>query len=63
MLILTRRIDEAIEIGGGIRIVLLDAREGRAKIGVEAPDNVEIRRQESPKPKRNARKEREPNDL
>ena len=63
MLILTRRIDEAIEIGGGIKIVLLDAREGRAKIGIEAPNDVEIRRPESPKPKRNARKEREPNDL
>ena len=62
MLILTRKVGESIEIGDGVKVTLFEIRGDRAKIGIEAPNDVEIRRPESPKPKRNARKEREPND-
>lgn len=46
MLILTRRPLEKIVINGNIVITLVDVGNGRAKIGVEAPPEVGIWRQE-----------------
>lgn len=63
MLILTRKVNESIYIGEGVRVTLFEIRGDRAKIGVDAPDDVEIKRPECPKPKRNARTVKEPNDL
>ena len=63
MLILTRKVGESIDIGDGVKVTLFEIREGRIKIGVDAPQNVRIDRSEQPKSQRNARKEREPNDL
>ena len=46
MLVLTRRVGEEIVIGGNIRVTVLDAGVGRVRIGVTAPPDVRVDRQE-----------------
>ena len=46
MLILTRKIDEEIKIGSEISIKVLSISEGQGKLGIAAPNNVEIFRGE-----------------
>lgn len=46
MLILTRRPGDAIVIDGGIRIVILEADARGVRIGIEAPPNIGIVREE-----------------
>ena len=46
MLILARKIDEKIKIGNDITITLIDVHGDQVKIGVEAPKNVRVFRQE-----------------
>ena len=46
MLVLTRRLGEQIVIANNIRITVVGVGPGRVKIGIEAPDNVRIDRQE-----------------
>lgn len=46
MLVLTRRPGEQIVIAGNIRLTVVNIGPGRVKIGIEAPDNVRVDRQE-----------------
>lgn len=48
MLVLTRRIDENIVIGdeGDIRVRVLGIRGNQVKIGIEAPKDVSVHREE-----------------
>lgn len=46
MLILTRKLGENIRIGDNIRIVILDIKGGQVKIGIEAPPNISVHREE-----------------
>lgn len=46
MLVLSRKDNEAITIGNDIRIVLIEAKDGRAKIGIDAPTGIAILREE-----------------
>ncbi|MCK5921202.1 MAG: carbon storage regulator CsrA [Methylococcales bacterium] len=46
MLILTRRIDEKILIGDDIVLCVLDIEGSRVKLGLEAPRDVTILREE-----------------
>lgn len=46
MLILSRKVDEKIKIGDNIIITLIEVRGDQVKIGVEAPKNVKVFRQE-----------------
>ena len=46
MLILTRRPNECIRIAGRIRVTLLGFKGGQARVGIEAPDNVAVDREE-----------------
>ncbi len=46
MLILSRRAGEAIVVGSNIRIVLLACDRGGARIGIQAPADVGIQREE-----------------
>ena len=46
MLILSRKVDEKIKIGDNITITLIEVRGDQVKIGVEAPNNVKVFRQE-----------------
>ena len=46
MLILNRRPGEAILIDGGIRIVVLQSDRRGVRLGIEAPQEVNIQREE-----------------
>lgn len=46
MLALTRKKDEAIVINGNIKIQILDIIDGKVKLGIEAPKEVTIHREE-----------------
>jgi carbon storage regulator len=46
MLVLTRKISESILIGRDVRITVLAISGGKVKIGIEAPDRVDIVRLE-----------------
>ena len=46
MLILTRKIDEEIKIGSGITIRIISISENTVKIGIDAPQNIQIVRTE-----------------
>ncbi|MBN2690109.1 MAG: carbon storage regulator CsrA [Gammaproteobacteria bacterium] len=46
MLILTRKIGESVIIGDDIQIRMLSVSGGQAKIGIEAPRNVSVHRDE-----------------
>jgi carbon storage regulator len=46
MLVLTRRLGEAITIGDNIRIVVVDISGHQVKLGIDAPKDIEIYREE-----------------
>jgi carbon storage regulator len=46
MLVLTRRQGESIIIGDGIKLTVVSVGPGRVKIGITAPPNVRIDREE-----------------
>ena len=46
MLILTRKKDEAIRIGNNIYIKVVDVSGSQVKIGIEAPSDIPIFREE-----------------
>lgn len=46
MLVLTRRKDEEIIINGNISIKVLSVKGNRVRLGVEAPDDVQVNRAE-----------------
>ena len=48
MLVLSRKIGERIFIEPGIEISVVEVRGGKVRIGVEAPEEIQIRRVPSP---------------
>lgn len=46
MLVLTRRIGEAIIIGDDVRVIVLESRSGQVKLGIEAPRSLGVVREE-----------------
>ena len=46
MLVLSRQLDESIMIGDDIVITLVDIRGDKIRLGIAAPPNVPIHRQE-----------------
>lgn len=46
MLILSRKIDEKIKIGDDITLTIIEIHGDQVKIGVDAPKNVKVYRQE-----------------
>lgn len=46
MLILTRRIGESLNIGDEIKITLLGIKGNQVRIGIEAPRDVQVHREE-----------------
>ena len=46
MLILTRKINETIMIGDRIEISIVDIKGDQVKVGIKAPRNVKVYRQE-----------------
>jgi len=46
MLVLTRQLGQEIVIGGNIRIMVVDVRGDRVRIGIDAPQSVRVDRRE-----------------
>lgn len=46
MLVLSRRADECIVINGNIRVKILNIKAGRVRLGIDAPSDVHIDREE-----------------
>jgi carbon storage regulator len=54
MLILSRREGEALVIGTDVTIVILGVRGRQVRVGIDAPQSINIRRKEiCPSPRRN----------
>jgi carbon storage regulator len=47
MLVLTRRISETPLIGPDITVAVLDVKGNKVRIGIVAPNEMKVRRQES----------------
>jgi carbon storage regulator len=46
MLVLTRKLGENIRIGDSVKITVLEVRSGQVKLGIEAPPDVKVHREE-----------------
>lgn len=46
MLVLTRRLGESITIGDNIKVTVVDIDGNQIKLGIEAPRDIEIYREE-----------------
>ncbi len=46
MLILTRKKEESIIINGNIEIIVSDIEDGKVKLGIKAPKDIDIHRKE-----------------
>ncbi len=46
MLVLTRKKDESIVIDDNIEITVIGSEDGKVKLGISAPKNIEIHRKE-----------------
>ena len=46
MLVLTRKLGEKIQIGDDISIVIMEVKGKQVKLGIEAPSNIKIHREE-----------------
>lgn len=46
MLVLTRKLNESIVIGDSIEVMVLEIRDNHVKLGIKAPRDVSVHRQE-----------------
>lgn len=46
MLVLSRKLNESVMIGDDVEVVVLDVKEGVVKLGIKAPREVAVHRQE-----------------
>lgn len=46
MLVLSRKVNERIIIGGNIEVHVVDIRGGKVRLGISAPDDVAVHRHE-----------------
>ncbi len=46
MLVLSRKAEESMFIGDNIKITVLDIRGGQVRIGITAPQDIKIHREE-----------------
>lgn len=46
MLVISRRKDEGIVIGDDIRLTIVEVRGGRVRIGIDAPKEISVNREE-----------------
>jgi carbon storage regulator len=46
MLILTRRVGETLMIGDGVEVTVLGVKGGQVRIGVQAPREIAVHREE-----------------
>ena len=62
MLVLSRKIGERIKIGENIWVTIVDADRGKSRIGIEAPIEIEIYREELLDPSERHPKYEEPEE-
>ncbi|MDD5434010.1 MAG: carbon storage regulator CsrA [Nitrospira sp.] len=46
MLILTRKSGEGIRVGDEIKVVILEIKGNQVRVGIEAPQNIQVHRDE-----------------
>ena len=46
MLVLSRKLGQSLQVGNGVRITVVKIDNNAVRIGIEAPEDVPIRRQE-----------------
>jgi carbon storage regulator len=46
MLVLTRKLGENIRIGENVKITVLDLKGGQVKLGIDAPPDIAVHREE-----------------
>jgi carbon storage regulator len=46
MLVLSRKLGQSLRVGNGVRITVVKIDNNAVRIGIEAPEEVSIRRQE-----------------
>jgi carbon storage regulator len=46
MLVLTRKLGERLKIGHAITVTVIEIKNGQVRLGIEAPSNVAIHREE-----------------
>jgi carbon storage regulator len=46
LLVLTRKLGEKIQIGDDISIVIMELKGKQVKLGIEAPSNIKVHREE-----------------
>ena len=54
MLVLTRKVGERIQIGDQITLSVIRVQNGKVRIGIEAPDDLRVRRDELESDMRNS---------
>lgn len=63
MLVLTRKINEKLIINGNIEVVILDATKNSVRIGINAPIEVQVHREEIYSEIQKANKQSETSEL
>ncbi len=46
MLVLTRKLGESVAIGDNIKVTVSDIKNGQIKLGIDAPKDVTVNREE-----------------
>ena len=46
MLVLTRKLGERLKIGHAITVTVIEIKNGQVRLGIEAPSNVAVHREE-----------------
>lgn len=46
MLVLSRKIDESIRIGDDVEVMIVDIRGDKVRLGIDAPQEVPVHREE-----------------
>jgi len=46
MLVLTRKVGEAIQIGSNVRVRVVATQAGQVRLAIEAPDEIRVHREE-----------------
>lgn len=49
MLVLSRKVNESIQIGENVQVTILETRKGLVRIGINAPREIQISRPDQPK--------------